>query len=82
MGEQQTSHAQLFRTFAEDLGLDMDAYDEAIIDPATKERVEADRNDGQYLGVNGTPTFFLGGEKLELTQHSDLTDALDEAVAR
>jgi protein-disulfide isomerase len=81
-GEQQTSHTQLFRTFAEDLGLDMDSYDEAIADPATKERVEADRNDGQYLNVSGTPTFFLDGEKLELTQLRDLTDALDEAVAR
>ncbi|CNL10312.1 DsbA family protein [Mycobacterium tuberculosis] len=60
----------------------MDSYDEAIADPATKERVEADRNDGQYLNVSGTPTFFLDGEKLELTQLRDLTDALDEAVAR
>jgi len=81
-GEQQTSRADLFRTFAEDLGLDMSAYDTAVAAPATRERVEADFNDGQYLGISGTPTFFLNGEKLELTQLSDLTDALDEATGR
>ncbi|WP_347401228.1 DsbA family protein [Microbacterium esteraromaticum] len=81
-GEQRISHADLFRTFAEDLGLDMSAYDEAIADPATQDRVEADLADGQYLEVSGTPTFFLDGEKLELTQLSDLTDALDEATGR
>jgi protein-disulfide isomerase len=81
-GEQQISHADLFRTFAEELGLDMAAYDAAIADPATQERVEQDLNDGRYLDVTGTPTFFLDGEKLELTQLSDLTDALDAATGR
>lgn len=81
-GEQQTSRADLFRTFAEDLGLDLGAYDAAVAAPATRERVEADFNDGQYLGVSGTPSFFLDGEKLELTQLSDLTNALDEATNR
>lgn len=81
-GEQQTSRADLFHTFAEDLGLDLGAYDAAVAAPATRERVEADFNDGQYLGVSGTPSFFLDGEKLELTQLSDLTNALDEATNR
>jgi len=81
-GELQTSRADLFRTFADDLGLDMNAYDTAVAAPATRERVEADFNDGQYLDISGTPTFFLDGEKLELTQLSDLTDALDEAIGR
>ncbi len=81
-GEQQVSQADLFRTFAEELGLDMDAYDAAVADPATKARVEEDFNDGQNLGVSGTPSFFLDGQKLELTQLSDLTDALDEATGR
>lgn len=81
-GELQTSRADLFRTFAEDLGLDMDAYDTAVAATAARERVEVDFNDGKYLGISGTSTFFLDGEKLELTQLSDLTDALDEATGR
>ncbi len=81
-GEARESRADLFRGYAEDLGLDMDAYDAAVADPATKERVEQDFNDGQFLDVTGTPSFFLDGKKLELTQLSDLTDALDRATGR
>ncbi|GMM97928.1 thioredoxin domain-containing protein [Microbacterium luteum] len=80
-GEQQVSEADLFRSFAEELGLDMAAYDEAVADPATRERVEEDFAEGQDMGVQGTPTFFLDGERLELTQLTDLTDALDRALA-
>jgi protein-disulfide isomerase len=80
-GEQQVSQADLFRSFAEDLGLDMAAYDQTVADPATRERVEEDFAEGQQMGVQGTPTFFLDGERLELNQLTDLTDALDRALA-
>lgn len=80
-GEQQASEAARFRGFAEELGLDMAAYDQAIADPATRARVESDFAEGQQMGVQGTPTFFLDGKKLELSQLSDLTDALDRAIA-
>jgi protein-disulfide isomerase len=79
-GEGQSSEAERFRGFAQDLGLDMAAYDAAIADPATQARVEEDYNEGLAWSVQGTPTFFLDGEKLELTQLSDLTNALDSAI--
>lgn len=81
-GEQQVSLAALFRDFAVQLGLDMAQYDAAIADPATQARVEEDFNDGRVMNVTGTPTFFLDGERLELTQLSDLTDAIDAAIER
>lgn len=80
-GEGSSSEADRFRGYAEELGLDMDAYDEAVADPATQERVEEDFLAGQEMGVTGTPTFFLDGEKLELNSLTDLTDALDRAIA-
>lgn len=80
-GERQSSEAPRFRTFAEELGLDMTAFDAAVADPETRARVELDYNEGIAWDVRGTPTFFLDGEVLELTQLSDLTDALDEAVS-
>ena len=56
------------------------AYDAAIADPATLERVEFDFNAGQELGVNSTPTFFLEGEQLQLQQLDDLENAIEAAV--
>ncbi|MBB5597662.1 thioredoxin domain-containing protein [Neomicrococcus lactis] len=65
-GESADNKSALFRTYAEDLGLDMAAYDAAVADPATEERVKLDIADGKALGVSGTPTFFLDGKMLNV----------------
>ena len=80
-GEQQTSQADVFRGYAQALGLDMDAYDAAVVDPATAARIAGDFREGQRLGIQGTPTFLLEGQPLELTSLDDLTSALDAAIA-
>lgn len=79
-GEQQESRAPLFRTFAQELELDMTAYDAAVADETTKDRIRKDIADGKALGVTGTPTFFLNGEKLELTSETDFRQKLTEAA--
>lgn len=79
-GEQSEETPEVFRAFAEDLGLDMAAYDAAIADPATAERVRADKSDGERLAVNSTPTFFVDGEKVALQEWDDLEQAIEKAV--
>lgn len=79
-GEQRESKADVFRGFAQDLGLDMDAYDRAVADPATLERVRRDRDDGAALGVEGTPTFFLDGERIQPSSLDDLRAQFDAAL--
>ena len=80
-GEQQKSQAPLFRTFAEELSLDMDQYDRDVVSPAVAERVEGDFDDGRAAGVTGTPTFFLNGEKLQPNTEQEFYDAIDAALA-
>jgi protein-disulfide isomerase len=79
-GEAQESRADLFRGFAEELGLDMAAYDAAVADPSTAERVESDFQEGRALGVSSTPTFFVDGEIAELQEWDDLENAIQAAV--
>lgn len=74
------SQAPMFRRFAEELGLDLEAYDAAIADPATLERIQRDFDEGRALGVQGTPTFFLDGELVPLRRFEDLEAALQAAV--
>lgn len=71
---------EVFRAFAEDLGLDMGAYDAAVADPATLERVEQDKADGRRLGVSSTPSFFVDGKAVELQDWDDLEQAIEKAV--
>ena len=79
-GEAQESRANLFRGFAVELGLDMAAFDEAVADPATAQRVEFDVDEGERLGVSSTPTFFIDGEQVVLEKWTDLEDGIEAAV--
>lgn len=80
-GEQQDSKATLFRTFAEDLGLDMDQYDRDVASDDVEKRIERDVTDGLALGVSGTPTFFLNGKKLQPASTDEFLAAIDSALA-
>ncbi|BBG03259.1 MULTISPECIES: DsbA family protein [Pseudonocardia] len=73
--------AGIFRGYAEELGLDMAAYDAAVADPATRAAVQESEEAGLAAGVQSTPTFFVNGEKLNPESVQDITDALDAAVA-
>ena len=81
-GEQKTPADDIFRGFATELGLDMTRWTADYNSPATLERIEVDRADGTALGLQGTPTFFLNGTQFEPTSVEDLTQAIDEALAR
>lgn len=76
------SRADTFRGYARDLGLDMDAYDQAVDDPATKARILLDKSDGAGLGVTGTPTFFLEGEKIQPSTEEEFRTLIEEAIGQ
>lgn len=81
-GEQQVPQDELFRSYAEELGLDVAQWENDYDSAETKARIQADIADGKKLGVQSTPTFFLNGEKLEPQSVTDITDAFDQALAR
>ena len=75
------SRAATFRGYAEDLGLDMAAYDDAVADPATAARIQRDKQDGTALGVSGTPTFFLDGKLIEPSSLEEFEQLVKDAIA-
>ena len=79
-GESAEDQSAVFRGFAEDLGLDLAAFDAAVADPATTERVRLDVADGEALGVGGTPTFFLDGEVLNPESLEQFRAAVEAAA--
>ena len=80
-GHSESSQAKVFEGYAEELGLDMAEYRKDIKDPALKKRIEQSEADARDLGVTGTPTFFIDGEKFEPSTVEDFDTALDEAIA-
>ncbi|MGC5225094.1 DsbA family protein [Micromonospora sp. DT81.3] len=82
-GEAGESRAELFRSFAEEIGLDMTTFDRDVADPETTARVQADFAEGQALGVSSTPTFFVNDEQLvDLQSWADVTGAIDAELAQ
>ncbi|WP_031511338.1 DsbA family protein [Streptomyces megasporus] len=81
-GDQQVSHEETFRGFARELGLDMKRFEADWKDPATAKRVEKDRRDGLMLGVQGTPTFFVNGQRPEITSYEDFKAAIEAELAK
>lgn len=74
--------ASAFRGYAEELGLDLAAFDAAVADPATLDRIQHDADAGVALGVPSTPTFFVDGEMVELQRYDDVETAIQAALAQ
>ena len=79
-GHQQTPEREQFFAYAAELGLDMDRFTQDFEDPQTLARVQQSEADGKALGVTGTPTFFVDGERLDLRTVNDLQAAVEEAL--
>jgi protein-disulfide isomerase len=80
-GGSQDSQAAVFRSYAEELGLDLRTFDADVASDEVAARVQADVDDGITLGVSGTPTFFLDGELVEGTTTDDFLREIDDALA-
>ncbi len=52
---------ETYIAYAEELGLDMEAFIPCLDSEEQRQEVLADFNDGVRLGVRGTPTFFING---------------------
>lgn len=65
--------------YAEQLGLDMAQFRADMQAEATQRRVEADKQEGQRIGVDSTPTFFVEGRRFQ-EPPSSLAAYLREAL--
>ena len=63
-GEKQSPDPSIFEGYAKQIGLNMEQFKKDVGSNEVKERVNRDKNSGTKLGVSGTPTFFLNGEKI------------------
>jgi protein-disulfide isomerase len=68
--------------FAKQLKLDMNAFTGALTNGTYKSIVQSDVDAGNRIGIDATPTFFLNGKKLELTNFSDLKTSVEQAIGK
>lgn len=72
----------LFTTFAQEMGLNVDKFQEDLKSTQTNNIVQADREDAKKRGFTGTPTFMLDGKTLENTRAdiSHFSGLIDAAI--
>jgi protein-disulfide isomerase len=69
-------------TYATTLGLDLTQFDAALDQGTFASAVAADIAQGQSVGVNGTPTFFINGVAVVgAVPYSELQSVIDEELA-
>lgn len=69
-----------FIQYASDLGLDLDLFKLHMRSSVLRDRINADIAEGQELGITGTPTFFLNGEKMEVESYLDFAQQIAYAI--
>lgn len=73
----------LFTNYASSLGLDAGAFRSDLDKQTFREVVQADIDDGTKLGVQGTPTFYLNGQKLNsIPSYEEFKQLIDAELAK
>ena len=76
--------SRLFRDLARAAGVELTAYDQCMKDGRYAQRIEFSRQEGDQVLVDGTPTFFANGKKLNfrrLPTSDDFKAVVDSIIA-
>lgn len=72
----------VFLKYAQDLSLDLPKFRADMEDLKRMETISIDMEDGPKLGVNGTPTIFINGKKLETINPKDFKEMVEAELKK
>ncbi|MBI5872332.1 thioredoxin domain-containing protein [archaeon] len=75
----QLDNQSLIR-MAKNIGIDEKQFSNCLFSEKKKAIIEQDKKEGTEKGVNGTPTFFVNGEKVEGTFLSEILASLKKKI--
>lgn len=77
-----TVRAGILAGYAEELGVDVDTYNECVNNETYKDEIYADQNDATGVGISGTPTFIINGKVLIGAEpYGEFSKVIEEALA-
>lgn len=71
---------QKITDIAKEIGLDEETFKQDQGSKEIKDKINKDKAAGNVFGVNGTPTFFLNGKRLQLRSTQDIITSIEEAI--
>ncbi len=63
-GEKQVVTPSVFEEYAKQIGLDMGKFKNDVSSSEVRDRINRDKTSANSLGIQGTPTFFINGERI------------------
>jgi protein-disulfide isomerase len=73
-----TNHRQMWKGYAEKIGLDVAKWENDMLGITSKARVDEDKKRGKTIGVTSTPTLFINGVDVPFAQMT--TDGLKALI--
>lgn len=73
---------QKIRQLAEQVGLNMAQFETDRIDQKLQQQINADFQEGQKIGVRGTPTIFINGRRLPQRSRAAFDQLIQEELAK
>ncbi len=78
-GGKQSATPEVFETYAQKIGLNMEQFKTDFASESVKERVERNKTEARDLKLNGTPSFFLQGLQIASPPSPEAFRALIQA---
>jgi len=75
-----TNPQSYFNTYAEELGLDVALFKQHMKASLIDDAVQAGFEEARQLGLTGTPSFYLNGERMDFSTFQDFKDQINTAV--
>lgn len=69
-----------FLQYAEELGLDIDMFRRHLNASVLRDHINSQFVEGRERGISGTPTFFLNGNRMQITTYQEFLDQIGAAV--
>jgi protein-disulfide isomerase len=66
--------------YAEQIGIDRKAFEACLYSDRYAEEISKNMKLGDYLGIPGTPTLFVNGQRVEIRSLADLERIIQEAM--
>lgn len=71
---------EYFKKYAQGMALDMNKFEADINDKTVEERILSDMKEGNKVGIQGTPTFYLNGSKLSAGSFDEMKKILKDTI--
>lgn len=69
---------EIFTSYAKQLNLNIDQFSSDMDTNKFVDKINKDKQDGEALGVNSTPTFFVNGEKINNWSYETFKQKIEE----